>query len=98
MQRTIPPFIVQHIPGIKHMKVDSVVLFFTLVVTVLTGILAGLAPALHVSNPDPNEALKEGVRAQTLPPGAAASARAAGGHRGRARAGLAGGRRTYGEG
>jgi putative ABC transport system permease protein len=69
MQRSIPPFIVQHIPGIKHMKVDSGVLVFTLVVTVLTGILAGLAPALHVSNPDPNEALKEGVRGGSASPG-----------------------------
>src|SRR5271157_883545 len=69
MQRTIPPFIVQHIPGIKHMKVDSGVLVFTLVVTVLTGILAGLAPALHVSNPDPNETLKEGVRGGSASPG-----------------------------
>jgi putative ABC transport system permease protein len=69
MQRSIPPFIVQHIPGIKHMKVDSVVLAFTFVVTLLTGILAGLAPALHVSNPDPNEALKEGVRGGSASPG-----------------------------
>jgi putative ABC transport system permease protein len=69
MQRTIPPFIVQHIPGIKHMKVDSGVLAFTLVVTLLTGILAGLAPALHVSNPDPNEAMKEGVRGGSASPG-----------------------------
>jgi putative ABC transport system permease protein len=68
-QRTIPPFIVQHIPGIKHMKVDSGVLVFTLVATLLTGILAGLAPALHVSNPDPNEALKEGVRGASASPG-----------------------------
>jgi putative ABC transport system permease protein len=69
MQRTIPPFIVQHIPGIKHMKIDTGVLVFTLVVTLLTGILAGLAPALHVSNPDPNEALKEGVRGGSASPG-----------------------------
>ena len=51
------------------MKVDSGVLVFTLVVTLLTGILAGLAPALHVSNPDPNEALKEGVRGGSAHPG-----------------------------
>jgi len=69
MQRTIPPFIVQHIPGIKHMKIDSGVLAFTLVVTLLAGILAGLAPALHVSNPDPNEAMKEGVRGGSASPG-----------------------------
>jgi putative ABC transport system permease protein len=69
MQRTIPPFILQHIPGIKHMQIDSGVLAFTLVVALLTGILAGLAPALHVSNPDPNEALKEGVRGASASPG-----------------------------
>jgi putative ABC transport system permease protein len=68
-QRTIPPFILEHIPGIKHMKIDSGVLVFSLVVTLLTGILAGLAPALHVSNPDPNEALKEGVRGGSASPG-----------------------------
>ncbi len=69
MQRTIPPFIVQHIPGVKHLQIDSGVLAFTLAVTLLTGILAGLAPALHVSNPDPNEALKEGVRGGSASPG-----------------------------
>ncbi len=69
LQRTIPPFIVQHIPGLKHMQIDSGVLAFTLVVTLLTGILAGLAPALHLSNPDPNEALKEGVRGGSASPG-----------------------------
>jgi len=68
LQRTIPPFIVAHIPGIKHMQIDSTVLAFTLVVALLTGILAGLAPALHVSNPDPNEALKEGSRGSSSGP------------------------------
>ena len=69
LQRTIPPFILAHIPGIKHQQIDSTVLAFTLVVTLLTGILAGLAPALHVSNPDPNEALKEGCRGSSSGPG-----------------------------
>jgi len=62
LQQTIPPFILAHIPGAKHQQIDSSVLAFTLAVALLTGILAGLAPALHVSNPDPNEALKEGAR------------------------------------
>ena len=62
LQRTIPPFILAHIPGIKNQQIDSTVLAFTLAVTLLTGILSGLAPALHVSNPDPNETLKEGFR------------------------------------
>jgi putative ABC transport system permease protein len=50
LQRAIPPFILQHIPGIKHMQIDSGVLAFTLLVTLLTGVLAGLAPALRVDS------------------------------------------------
>jgi len=69
LQRTIPPFILAHIPGIKHQQIDSTVLAFTLAVALLTGILAGLAPALHVSNPDPNETLKEGTRGSSAGPG-----------------------------
>ena len=69
LQRAIPPFILQHIPGIKHMQIDSGVLAFTLLVTLLTGVLAGLAPALHVSTPDANGALKEGVRGGDASPG-----------------------------
>ncbi len=69
LQRTIPPFILAHIPGIKNQQIDSTVLVFTLLVSLLTGILAGLAPALHVSNPDPNEALKESSRGSSSGPG-----------------------------
>ena len=69
LTRTIPPFILAHIPGIKHQQIDLGVLAFTLVVAVLTGVVAGVAPALHVSNPDPNEALKEGVRGASASPG-----------------------------
>jgi len=69
LQRSVPPFIVAHIPGIKHMQIDFTVLAFTLVVALLAGILAGLAPAMHVSNPDPNQALKEGSRGSSTAPG-----------------------------
>lgn len=68
MRRTIPPFIVQHIAGLKHLEVDRSVVAFTLIVAVLTGILAGLAPALSSSRPDLNEALKEGARGGTSNP------------------------------
>ncbi len=69
LQRTIPPFILEHIPGVRHIQIDSGVLAFTLLVAVLTGILSGLAPALHLSNPDTNEALKEAVRGASSSPG-----------------------------
>jgi predicted permease len=62
MRRSLPPFIVEHIAGLKHLQIDSRVFLFTLLVAVLTGIVAGLAPAWHFSRPDVNETLKEGTR------------------------------------
>ena len=44
------------------MQVDSRVFAFTVLVAVLTGILAGLAPAWHFSRPNVNDTLKEGSR------------------------------------
>ncbi len=49
-------------PLLTGIKIDSSVLVFTLVASILSGIVFGLAPALHVSNPDLNESLKEGGR------------------------------------
>ncbi len=47
-------------PLLHGIKVDSRVLGFTLVASLATGILFGLAPALSVSRPDLNSSLKEG--------------------------------------
>ena len=68
-QTMLPPFIVQHVPGLKHLQVDWHVLGFTIAVALLAGILAGVAPALQVSRPDLNEVLKEGTRGATASPG-----------------------------
>jgi putative ABC transport system permease protein len=61
-RRSIPAFIVQHIPGLKHVVIDGRVLIFTMAIGVASGIAAALAPAFQASRSDLNEVLKEGGR------------------------------------
>jgi predicted permease len=50
------------LPRSQEIGLDPHVLLFTLAVSVLTGVLFGLAPAFHSSRVDPQESLKEGAR------------------------------------
>ena len=50
------------LPAWISIKLDWRVLVFTLAVSILTGLIAGLAPAIHASKPDLNELLKEGAK------------------------------------
>jgi putative ABC transport system permease protein len=49
-------------PGWNHLGINLSVLAFTMVISVLSGVVFGLAPAWQLSKPDLNQALKEGSR------------------------------------
>src|SRR5262249_5102487 len=48
------------VPRTQAVEIDPFVLLFTVAVSLLTGVLFGLAPAFHSSNVNPQESLKEG--------------------------------------
>lgn len=50
------------LPRAHEIGIDLYVLLFTVAVSILTGILFGLAPAFHGANSNPQESLKEGAR------------------------------------
>lgn len=59
------------LPRLNELSIDGSVLAFGLLISLATGVLFGLFPALRASRPDLNETLKEGARGSG----------AAGGHR-----------------
>src|SRR5215213_931896 len=50
------------VPRLRDVGIDRYVLFFTLGIATLTGIVFGLAPALHASKPDPGNMMKDSGR------------------------------------
>src|SRR4030095_17110381 len=47
-------------PAFTNIKIDTLTLVFTIVASVLTGLIFGLAPALQISKPNLRESLKDG--------------------------------------
>lgn len=60
---TVLKFSPEQVLRMGQIRLDAGVLVFTLVLSVLTGLLFALAPALSATKLDLNESLKEGVRA-----------------------------------
>ena len=55
----------REVPRINDVGVDARILLFTLGVSIVTGLIFGLVPALQASRFDLNQSLKEGVRGMT---------------------------------
>jgi putative ABC transport system permease protein len=53
---------VQYIPGWESIRINERVMIFALVISLASSVVFGLVPALQSSNPNLNEALKEGGR------------------------------------
>jgi putative ABC transport system permease protein len=59
---TLPDSQLNALPFLKTLTIDSSILAFSFGLSLLTGIVFGLAPAIQSSRPDLNEVLKEGGR------------------------------------
>ena len=57
------------VPRIGEVGVDARILLFTVVISVATGLIFGLVPALQASRFDLNKTLKDGMRGMTGGPG-----------------------------
>ena len=73
LARAIPDEFSKFIPGWHNLTINRTAFFFTLIVSVLTGLLFGLVPALQSTKTNFNEALKEGGKGS---PGKASQNRA----------------------
>ncbi len=63
--RTLAAADVGNLPRADEIGIDGTVLLFTVCVSLLAGVLFGLAPAIHTAAPDLHGALKEGNRGTT---------------------------------
>jgi putative ABC transport system permease protein len=60
--KALAPLIPENLMHLKENSIDGVALGFTFLVSLLTGVIVGIIPALQASKVDLNENLKEGAR------------------------------------
>ena len=60
--RFIPRFVPANIPRLSEVRIDWAVLTFSLLISILTGLVFGLAPALHAAKAALSPAIREGAR------------------------------------
>jgi putative ABC transport system permease protein len=65
IRNSLPLDLVQFIPGWENIRVNERVMIFALVISLASSVVFGLVPALQSSNPNLNEALKEGGRSDS---------------------------------
>ena len=58
-------FVPEHLPRLEQISADYRVLAFAIAVSIFTGILFGLLPAIRISRLDPSTTLREGTRTTT---------------------------------
>ncbi|HEY7482707.1 MAG TPA: ABC transporter permease [Gemmatimonadales bacterium] len=63
--RSLVAMDIGNLPRSDEIGIDGTVMIFTLLISLLAGVLFGLAPALHTVTPDLHGALKEGGRGAT---------------------------------
>jgi putative ABC transport system permease protein len=59
---TIPSLGIEALPRAEFIRIDGFVVFFTLSISLLTGLVFGVAPAMQATNPDLTQSLKEGAK------------------------------------
>lgn len=62
LKSALPGDAFSFVPGLRNLGLNYPVLGFTIGLSLLTGIVFGLAPALQAAKPDMNESLKEGSK------------------------------------